>query len=376
MADLRTSLLGLALRNPILPAAGPPGRDGAALLACAAGGAGALVAKTISTRAAVPPTPNMAEIQHGMVNTELWSELPPERWIEHEYALARTAGLPLIVSLGYTPAEIAELAPRVAPFADAVELSTHYVGTDPEPMVGAIRAAKAALDVPVLVKLSPHRDDMAAAARAAADAGADGIVAINSFGPVLSIDIETATPRLGGANGYGWISGPALKPLAVRCVRDIARAVDLPIVGVGGVSTGRDAVEMLMAGATAVGVCTAAILKGPQVFGRIARELGEWLDAHGYESVANIHGAALTRAWPSGPLPAPRIKDNCNGCAVCQTACVYGAIAVTDGRAVIDDDKCTRCGLCVTRCRLDAIDWLPADAPSAPLRSMVRGRST
>ena len=82
MADLRTTLLGLDLRNPIMPAAGPPGRDGAALLACAAGGAGALVAKTISTRAAQPPTPNMAEIQHGMVNTELWSEMPPERWLE------------------------------------------------------------------------------------------------------------------------------------------------------------------------------------------------------------------------------------------------------------------------------------------------------
>ena len=197
MADLSTTLLGLTLRNPIMPAAGPPGRDGAALLACAAGGAGALVAKTISTRAAQPPTPNMAEIQHGMVNTELWSEMPPERWLETEYALARTSGLPLIVSLGYTPDEIAELAPKVAPYADAVELSTHYVGTDPEPMTGAIRAAKAALKVPVLVKLSPHGEDMAGAARAAADAGADGIVAINSFGPVLSIDIETATPRLG-----------------------------------------------------------------------------------------------------------------------------------------------------------------------------------
>jgi dihydroorotate dehydrogenase subfamily 1 len=359
MADLTTDLLGIVMRNPVLPAAGPPGRDGQALIACAEGGAGALVAKTISTRAAAPPTPNMAEIQHGMVNTELWSELPPERWLETEYALARTAGLPLIVSLGYTAQEIAELAPRVAPFADAVELSTHYIGTDTEPMVAAVRAAKAALDVPVLLKLSPHRDDMGEAARAARDAGADGIVAINSFGPVLSIDIETATPRLGGANGYGWISGPALKPLAVRCVRDICRAVDLPVIGVGGVANGKDAVEMLMAGATAVGVCTAAILRGPQIFGRIARELGEWLDAHGYSSPSDIRGAALTRAWPAGPLPAPQINAKCNGCAVCVAACVYGAINLVDDRAVIDDQQCTRCGLCVTRCRLDAIDWLP-----------------
>lgn len=359
MADLTTNLLGMVLRNPIMPAAGPPGRDGAALLACARGGAGALVAKTISTRAAIPPIPNMADIGgNDMVNTELWSELPPETWLATEYATARTAGLPLIVSLGYTAEEIAQLAPRVAPFADAVELSTHYIGTDAAPMVGAIRAAKAALNVPVLIKLSPHRDDMAEAARAAADAGADGIVAINSFGPVLSLDIETAMPRLGGMNGYGWISGPALKPLALRCVRDIARAVPLPVIGVGGVARGTDAVEMLMAGATAVGVCTAAILRGPAVFGKICAELSEWLDAHGHDSVRDIVGRALTKAWPAGPLPAPIVSNAaCNSCGLCVTACVYGAIALVDESIAIDGERCTRCGLCVTRCRQAAIDW-------------------
>jgi dihydroorotate dehydrogenase (NAD+) catalytic subunit len=225
-------------------------------------------------------------------------------------------------------------------------------------MVGAIRAAKAALEVPVLIKLSPHRDDMADAARAAADAGADGIVAINSFGPVLSLDIETALPRLGGPNGYGWISGPALKPLAVRCVRDIARAVPLPVIGVGGVSRGTDAVEMLMAGATAVGVCTAAILRGPATFGKIAAELNAWLDEHGHTSVRDIVGMAITKAWPSGPLPAPLIKQSaCTACGVCVTACVYGAITEADGQVTLNEDRCTRCGLCVTRCRLAAIDW-------------------
>jgi dihydroorotate dehydrogenase (NAD+) catalytic subunit len=358
MANLEVTVCGLRFRNPVLPAAGPPVRDGAAMLACAEGGAGALVAKTISTRAAEPPTPNMAEIQHGFVNTELWSELPPEDWLDREYELARTAGLPLIVSLGYTGEEIARMAPLVRPFADAVELSTHYIGEDPGPMIGAVHAAREALDVPVLVKLSPHGHDMAAAARLALEAGADAIVAINSFGPVLSLDIETAMPRLGGPQGYGWLSGPALKPLAVRCVRDIARAVDLPVIGVGGISRGTDAVEMLMAGASAVQVCTAAILRGHEVFGKIARELGAWLDAHGYDDVNEIRGRALTRAWPDGRLEPPIVEpDACNGCNVCTTACVYGAIQVSDGKAVLDAERCTRCGLCVTRCRLDAIRW-------------------
>jgi dihydroorotate dehydrogenase subfamily 1 len=358
MADLTVEICGLRFRNPVLPAAGPPVRDGAAIVACAEGGAGGLVAKTISTRAAEPPTPNMAEIPHGMVNTELWSELPPEQWLDREYGIARGAGLPLIVSMGYTADEIAELAPRIRPFADAVELSTHYIGGDPAPMVGAVRAARAALDVPVFVKLSPHGQEMAEAARHAQAAGADGIVAINSFGPVLSLDIESGMPRLGGAAGYGWLSGPALKPLAVRCVRDIARAVDLPVIGVGGVARGTDAVEFLLAGASAVQVCTAVILRGPAVLGKIARELGAWLDAHGYASVNDIRGLSLTLAWPGGPLPAPVIDPvACNGCGVCETACVYGAIHVVDGRAALEGERCTRCGLCVTRCRLDAIHW-------------------
>lgn len=367
MADLRVTVCGLELRNPILPAAGPPVRDGAALLACAEGGAGALVAKTISTRPAEPPIPNMAEIPHGMVNTELWSELPPEQWLEREYALARGAGLPLIVSMGYTPEEIAELAPRVKPFADAVELSTHYIGEDSAPMVGAIRAAKAALEVPVFVKLSPHGQDMGHAAHLAADAGADGIAAINSFGPVLSIDIETAQPVLGGQTGHGWLSGPAIRPLAVRCVREIARAVDLPIFGVGGVAKGTDAVEFLMAGASAVQVCTAAILRGPSVFGRIAGELDAWLDAHGHASVREIQGLALQQAMPERPLPPFIDAEACNDCGLCLTSCAYGAIHVVDGRIALEGEQCSRCGLCVTRCRRDAIHWAMSD-DTAPLR--------
>ncbi|MDH4334244.1 MAG: nitronate monooxygenase [Chloroflexota bacterium] len=358
MADLSVEVCGLKFRNPILPAAGPPVRDGAAMLACAEGGAGALVAKTISVRAAQPPEPNMAEIPHGMVNTELWSELPPEQWLEHEYALARTAGLPLIVSLGYTGEEVGELAPRVRPFADAVELSTHYIGEDPAPMVSAVRAAKQALDVPVFVKVSPHGHDMAGAARLAQDAGADGIAAINSFGPVLALDIETGMPRLGGQNGYGWLSGPALKPLAVRCVRDIARAVDLPVIGVGGITRGTDVVEFLMAGASAVQVCTAAILRGPSVFGRLAKELDTWLDAHGHASVTEVVGSALTRGWPDGRAPVPVLDlEACNGCGICETSCVYGAIHVVEDRIALDGEQCSRCGLCVTRCRRDALIW-------------------
>jgi len=364
MANLSVEVAGIRFPNPIMPAAGPPVRHGRAMLRCAEGGAGGLVSKTISTTAATPPTPNMAEIPHGMVNTELWSELPPEQWIDHEYAIARQAGLPLIVSLGYSADDIAWLAPRIRPFADAVELSTHYIGEDAEPMVAAIRAAKAALDVPVFIKLSPLGREMVRAAELAEAAGADGIVAINSFGPVLAIDADTRLPHLGGGDGYGWLSGPAIKTLALRCVRDIARAVRIPVIGVGGISHGIDAAEMMMAGASAVGVCTAAILHGPGVFGKIAGELDAWLDEHGYAAAADLRGLALggmSAAWSAGiPVVTP---EPCNGCDLCVQVCPYEAIELVDKLAVIDLAACARCGLCVTRCRRGAIEWVP-EAPA------------
>ncbi len=355
--DLSVEICGIRFPNPVMTAAGPPGRDGAALLECAAGGAGGLVAKTISRTAAVVPTPNMAEIGHGFLNTELWSELPPERWIEHEYAVARTAGLPLVVSLGYSADDIADLAPRVRLFADAVELSTHYIGEDPAPMRDAIHAARDALDVPVLVKLSPLGREMSHAAQAAADAGADGIVAINSFGPCLSIDLETGAPRMGGPDGVGWLSGPALKPLALRCVRDVARAVDLPVIGCGGVSRGTDAIEMAMVGASAVQVCTAAILRGRDVYGRIAAEMATWLAAHGHRSLDEVRGLALRAPLPDASRPPLLDLDLCNGCGLCEGSCVYDAIHVVDKRAVLDEERCERCGLCITRCRPGALLW-------------------
>ncbi len=361
MADLKVEIGGIKFQNPVLPAAGPPVWNGRAMVKCAQGGAGGLVSKTISVEGATAPTPNMAEIRGGFLNTELWSELPPQQFIEREFPLARETGLPLIVSLGYSAEDIASLAPRVKPFADGLELSTHYIGDDPQPMMDAIRAAKEAVDVPVFVKLSPFRD-MQTAAQAAEEAGADGIAAVNSYGPCMAIDIESGRPLMGSAEGYGWMSGPMLKPLAVRCIFDVARTVDLPIFGVGGVSRGEDAIEMFMAGASAIQVCTAAILRGPQVFGKIAAEIDTWLDGHGYRSIEEVKGLAHKRLAERGfrteHVPPVLDVEKCTGCGLCEISCVYQAIRVVDKKAILDEKLCYGCGLCVTRCRPGALEML------------------
>jgi dihydroorotate dehydrogenase (NAD+) catalytic subunit len=360
MASMNVNICDIHFSNPIMPAAGPPTRDGAMCKAAAAGGAGGLVTKTLSVVPAQVPRPCMAEIRGGFLNAELWSELPKEQWLEREYPQARETGLPVIISIGYTADQIAELAEEVKPFADALELSTHYVGSDLSPVVRALKAAKSAVQIPVFVKLSPH-PNIQEIALAVEAAGADGLVMINSFGPCLGIDVETGLPLMGSRDGYGWLSGTAIKSLALRCVYEAARAVRIPVIGVGGISNGRDAAEMFMAGASAVQVCTAAILKGPGVYGKIAGELDAFLESHGYRSVEEIRG--LTHRKMAGraqrfSAAVPAVDpDRCTLCGLCAESCPYDAIATIarTGKITIDAEKCFGCGLCITRCRPRAL---------------------
>lgn len=359
MANLNINICGMNLINPVMPAAGPPVRDAECIIQCAKGGAGGLVTKTISVKAAEVPRPCMEEIQGGFLNTELWSELSPQQWIEHEYARCREAGLPVMVSLGYTAEEIEALVPLVAPFADTLEISTHYVGKDIQPIINSLKAAKKS-GLPVFMKISPGIPDVAAYVKRMEAEGADGFVAINSVGPCLHIDIETGLPFMGSSSGYGWLSGKAIKPIALRHVYEIASSVSVPVIGVGGVANGKDAIEMLMAGASAVQICTEAILKGPQVYGKVAKEMNKWLDDHNIDDVKDIIGLTIKkirdRAWRTTAEFPVVDKDKCNSCNMCVQSCAYQAITL-EPKAVIDNDKCFGCGLCIARCNKKAISF-------------------
>ncbi|MBM7622500.1 4Fe-4S binding protein [Sporohalobacter salinus] len=358
MADISVKIFDMELENPVMPAAGPTVKDGQAAHEAKEGGAGAIVTKTISVEAADVPRPNMAQTKSGFMNSELWSELSPKQWLEKEYPEVVKTELPVIAGIGYSADEIKKLAKQVEPFADALELSTHYLGDDTSPVVESIKAAKSVVDIPVMVKLSPQVD-ITTFAEAAEEAGADGIVLINSFGPTLDIDLKTGKPLMGSEDGYGWLSGEAIFSLALRCVYQAVAAVDIPVIAVGGISSGEDAVKMIMAGAEAVQVCTEAIINGAHVYGRIAEEIDKYLEKNGYSNLEEIRGLAQNNSPEEAnfkTIPPTVDEEACIGCGICVKSCVYNAIEINgDNIAVIDQDSCEGCGLCITRCDFDAL---------------------
>lgn len=365
MPQLAVNVLGHTFRTPVIPAAGPNVGSGRMVMRAAEGGAGGLLTKTISRNAAPVPHPNMTRVgQDNLLNAELWSELSPETWFEREYdialAAARQHELPLIASLGYSAQDLEELGPRLEQKGiDILEFSTHYL--DPQRLIETARALRNAVSIPIVAKLSPQAGDLGEIARLLAPY-VDGFACINSLGPALRIDIEHGTALLGSQYGYGWLSGPAIKPLAVRSVFQVARATDKPIIGIGGVTHGEDVIEFFMAGASLVGVCTAAILKGHTIYGKIAAEAAQWLSAHSYQDIAEIKGLYLNR-YRQGQRVVTEIEKTarvneslCKACTQCEKVCQFDALhAPRKQTARVEAQACSGCGLCVSVCPFGAL---------------------
>ena len=289
--DISTEIAGLKLENPLMPAAGPLTGKPKLVERVADQGVGALVTKTISTEAAEVPKPAIARLNGGVLNCEKWSEDPPERWIDDYFpAIAEENDRPIIISLGYNPEQISELLPKVEEFGSAFELSSHYLGRDPEPIRNIAKAASALTDKPIFVKLSPHVPDLGEFASAAVDGGASGIVAINSVGPGLEIDLDDLTSPLGSDDGYGWLSGPPIKPLALGAVNEIYNAVDVPVIGVGGIASARDLLQFIAAGASATQMLSHAISEGAETYSEIIDGVPKELEKLGIEKLGDLIG--------------------------------------------------------------------------------------
>jgi dihydroorotate dehydrogenase (NAD+) catalytic subunit len=300
MADLSTSVGKLELRNPTMLASGILGETAELLLRVADSGAGAVITKSIGLEPREGhPNPTVVEMEHGLLNAVGLAN-PGIEIFKEEMEVATKAEIPVIGSIfGKDVDEFTRLAVKMEDFgADAVELNLSCphaeglgfeIGADPKNVEEITEGVKGSLSIPVFPKLTPNVKDVVELADAAAKGGADGVVAINTV-RAMAISPEARMPIL--ANKIGGLSGTAIRPIGVRCVYEIWKEVPIPVIGVGGISSGMDAMEYLMAGASAVQIGSGVWIGGPEVFASVCKEIEEFLERNGHSSLNDVLGAA------------------------------------------------------------------------------------
>ena len=313
-ADLKTRIGHIDLPSPILTAAGcaGSGRELAQFTDVARIGAVITKSVTLEPRAG-NPAPRMAETPSGLLSSVGLQGPGLDGFLQRDLPWLLSRGARAVVSIaGHTAREYGEIASRLSDSAALTALEVNLgcpdaaaagrpFALDPA-AAGAVVAAvrgSARYDIPVFAKLSPEVTDIVAVANACVAAGADGLSLVNTV-PGMAIDTATMRPALAGL--FGGLSGPAIRPLAVRCVWQVREALpDVPLIGTGGVRTGRDALEFLLAGASLVAVGT-VLFHDPSACSRIQRELEEELTARGVDRVSDIIG----RAHQPAAYPAER----------------------------------------------------------------------
>lgn len=302
MVDLSVNLCGLKLGNPTVLASGIIGISRASVALAAKGGAGAVTIKSISVEPrSGHPAPIILTYDGGMLNSVGYSN-PGIDNIADEFGDLSSAPAPVIGSitgrdqndyevlaekaeaLDFAALEVVLSCPHTPGYGTMAGLNT------PELTESITKAVKARYSKPVFIKLSPNVMGLVELAKAAEAGGADAITAVNTAGPGMVIDLKSRKPILGGK--IGGLSGAALRPIAVRCVYEIYQAVKIPIIGTGGVSTGEHAAEMILAGATAVGIGTGVYDRGKDVFAKVSAELSAFMAEEGIGSLSALRGAA------------------------------------------------------------------------------------
>lgn len=299
MADLSVKIGSLDLKNPVMTASGTfgYGTEFKDFLDIEALG-GIIVKGTTLLPREGNDYPRMAETASGMLNCVGLQNKGVDYFCQHIYPVIKDYGTNMIVNVsGSSPENYAECAARIDELEriPAIELNISCpnvkqggmaFGVTPEGAASVIRAVRKAYHKTLIVKLSPNVTDITEIARAVEAEGADSVSLINTL-MGMAIDIEKRCSRL--SIGTGGLSGPAVKPVALRMVWQTAKAVHIPVIGLGGIMNATDAIEFLMAGATAIEVGTANFVD-PNVCEKIWKGIGEWLDAHGCQSVTEIIG--------------------------------------------------------------------------------------
>ena len=299
MADLSVKIGNLRLKNPVMTASGTfgYGLEYADFVNLADLGGIIVKGTTLNPREG-NPYPRMAETAQGMLNCVGLQNKGVDYFCTHIYPLIKDVDTAMIVNVsGNSPEDYAACAARIneLPGITAIELNISCpnvkqggmaFGTSPEGAASVVRAVRAAYDKTLIVKLSPNVTSITDIALAVQDAGADAVSLINTL---MGMAIDAERRKLVLSIGTGGLSGPAVKPVALRMVYQVARAVHIPVIGLGGISSATDAVEFLLAGASAVQIGTANFID-PSVSVKVVRGIDDYLVRHGFASVQDIVG--------------------------------------------------------------------------------------
>ncbi|MHA2210649.1 MAG: NAD-dependent dihydropyrimidine dehydrogenase subunit PreA [Candidatus Thorarchaeota archaeon] len=396
---LALEFAGISFKNPFMLSSAPPTMDARHMLRAARLGWGGAVFKTVTEEPTVDPRTRLGVLRRegspiGMNNIELLSRKPLSTWTDEWIPqLKREApeDFIFIASIMSSPdpegwTKLAETMTQTS--VDAIELNVScphgspekhmgaFIGQDPNLVEAVTKGARKGTDLPLLVKLTPNVTDMVPIAEAAVRGGADALSAINTVESLIGIDVETATPMpiaygpdlKEQLSTYGGFCGPAVKPIGLRFVSQVARALpETPISGIGGIEDWKSATEYLMVGAKTLQVCTAAMWYGFGIIKDMKDGLDSFMERKGYESIEDVVGKALPKltTWEAlsklSPVIASVIDDKCTGCKKCVIACADGgflAIQMREGKAIVNAEKCDGCGLCAVICDDNAVEFV------------------
>jgi dihydroorotate dehydrogenase (NAD+) catalytic subunit len=299
-SKIATQIVGLELANPTILAAGILGYTGLSMKRVIEAGAGAVVTKSMGLE---PRTgyqnPTVVQTDCGLLNA-MGLPNPGINHFKEEMVELKKLKVPTIFSIyGFSAEEFAKVAVAAVEMgADALELNVScphvkkagaQIGSDPKLLTGIIKKVKNKVKKPIIVKLTPNVTDITEIAKAAEKAGADAITAINTV-KGMAIDHETGKPIL--ANKLGGLSGPAIKPIAIRCVYDVFSSVNIPVIGCGGITCWQDAIEFIQAGASAIQIGTAVAFEGLNVFSSVANGIETYIKTKHFKNIKDFVGLA------------------------------------------------------------------------------------
>jgi len=391
MVDLSVEFAGINFKNPIIAASATPTKDARAMKKAIDAGFGGVVAKSLfGNRAAIgrryprprfklfgwkefPGYPKHKTRYFTLHSLEDCSAFGYEEYakdINEAKRLVGDAGVVIASISGSSFEEWEELCTVVnGTEADMCEINVSCpFAADMGFKIGAgaitlapeiVRIIRKKLAMPFSVKLSPQVPDLVSIAKAVEDSGADALTVQARLSGIM-IDIEAA--RAVGWGSIGGYGGPYLIGYGLKGVSEVASKVKIPISGVLGVWTWKDIIRYIMVGATTVQSATAVMLQGYKVVKRWLKNITDWMERKGYESVYDFKGVALKNIISTRDvIRAPKgvyvtvDRDKCIGCGECQISCFYEAVKLRDGKAYINQKKCDVCGLCVEKCPTDAI---------------------